>query len=191
MNTIHIRRQAVRAAFVSVAAVTMQRSQKMLIVLTLAVGAILVALSVPAAHAGPGEGPGSENPNPTPPKVLQVHASENPVIFQPWETTKTITFTWNPEPNVPAAVKVFEDGQFLWIKSVAPGEQGPLDLTVTYGKTYTVQLISVTYNVGPLLTITTEKPVTYGTFPQAPPSTVSPPGITISPTLTPNWPGLE
>jgi hypothetical protein len=51
---------------------------------------------------------------------------------------------------------------------VQAGDQGPLDLTVTAGKTYTVQLKTVTYQVGPKLTITTKQPEIATFIPQPP-----------------------
>jgi hypothetical protein len=144
MNTTHPR-QAVKVAVVAGAT------------------AFLLALSASAAHAGPGAGPEDTNINPpssasesTAQVPLQVHASENPVVFNPLETTKTITLTWNPPPTV-AAVTVEEDGYPLPGKQVQAGEQGPLDLTVKAGKTYTIQLKTVAYQLGPVLTITTKK----------------------------------
>src|ERR1700752_580469 len=174
MNTTHTRGNAVRAALRPVvgggAMATARRSLKMLIVLFLALGAILLSLSATVAHAGPGDIHDSPNPpaissGPTAQVPLQVHASENPVFFQPWETTKTITFAWNPVPQ-PAAVIVHADGQFLWIKQADGGSHGPLDLTVTAGKTYTIRLKTSSYQIGPLLTITTKKPVMITTAPE-------------------------
>jgi hypothetical protein len=182
MTTTPTRRKTLTAALGAVvagAAGTARRSQTRLIVLALALGAILLSPSATVAHAAPGGGPGDESNPPSIPASqaaqvpLQVHASENPVIFSPFETSKTITFTWNPVPQT-AAVVVEEDGQFLWIKQMDPGSQGPLDLTVTAGKTYTVQLKTVTYQIGPPLTITTKKPVIITTAPEMPEITINP-----------------
>jgi len=140
---------------------------KLLIGLALTLGAMLFALSAPAAHAGPGGGPGSENPGLQP---LQVHASENPVVFQPLQTTKTITFTWGSVPNMAVAVRVFENGKFLWIKQEPPGSSGPLDLTVIIGSTYTIQLMTPTYQIGPELTITTKRSHSDSTIIPQPPA---------------------
>jgi hypothetical protein len=120
----------------------------MLIVLTLVLGALLQALSAPVAQAAP-------------PEVL---ASENPVVIGWADTTKTIQLTWSLEPGLSlATLTVTESGTPAPVLNQlvgSPPGTGTVPLTVTYGKTYTAQLIAAVTNqpLGAPLTITTERP---------------------------------
>jgi hypothetical protein len=138
------------------AVATTWRPRRRLIVLALLLGAILLALSMPIAHAAPDPGPGSSDPGPQP---LHVHASENPALFAPFETTKTITLTWNPQP---AGVSLYvEDNNGYYLSETVDKGSNSFDLTVTFGKTYKVWAIVLVGGDGPkphdFLIITTEK----------------------------------
>ena len=104
MATTHTRTTVVGAAVLAGAAATAQRSRQMLIVLAQALAAMLLALSAPVVHAAPEDGQDTENSPNIPPaqtslaQPLEIHASENPVVFLPWQTTKTITLTWTRNP---------------------------------------------------------------------------------------------
>jgi hypothetical protein len=189
MNATHHRRTFVQAERGAVgagaaAAATARRSQTILIVLALALGAILLALSAPAAHAGPGGGPSD---TPSPPKPLQVHASQNPVIFESFQTTKTITLTWTPHPKaVWSVLSVSENGAQVY-EAIVPAEWEPLrHVPVTYGKTYTAHVTAVfgplDGETGPPLTITTKRAEIATPLPQPP---------HIDPTLIPSRPDLN
>src|SRR5258705_10602937 len=138
-TTINRKKPVIAALGATAAAATGRRSRQMLIVLALALGAILLALSAPVVHAAPDDGTGSNDPGPQP---LQIHASENPVVFSPWQKTKTIKLTWTPQfdSNVVVNSYEFPPGQILWNKEMDKGSSS-LDLTVTYGKTYLVTVL--------------------------------------------------
>ena len=83
------------------------------VVSAIAIGAVLLALSTPLGHAAPGDGPGSDNTPPPPGQVavveqLEISVSENPVVFLPHQTTKTINITWTPQPDSKVWVQVTE-----------------------------------------------------------------------------------
>ena len=150
----------------------------------LAVGTILVALSVPAAHAGPGDGPGSDMPVPKPPKLV---ASENPVVFGPFDDTRYIDVT---AKAYPVTVRVIwkEDGVWHGPGAImVAGTPTEVLAEITYGKTYTARLETIPEDgmpkeVGPWLTITTVRPEIATT------ADPQPPEIKINPTLTPRRP---
>jgi hypothetical protein len=104
-TTINRKKPVIAPLGATAAAATARRSRQMLIVLAL--GAILLALSATVAHAAPDDGTGSESPGPRP---LEIYPSENPVVFQGVETTKTITLTWTPQPD--SGVVVIVMGHF-------------------------------------------------------------------------------
>jgi hypothetical protein len=129
------------------------------VVLALALGAILLALSASVVHAAPDDGTGSNDPGPQP---LQIHASENPVVFLPWQKTKTITLTWTPQfdSNVVVNSYEFPPGRILWNKEMGKGSSS-LELTVTYGKSYTAEVFRYNGTLlypGAKVHITTEQP---------------------------------
>ena len=138
-TTINRKKPVIAALGATAAAATGRRSRQILVVLALALGAILLALSAPVVHAAPDDGTGSNDPGPQP---LQIHASENPVVFSPWQKTKTIKLTWTPQFDSNVVVNSYESppGQILWNKDMNKGSSS-LDLTVTYGKTYMVQVL--------------------------------------------------
>jgi hypothetical protein len=152
MNTPHTRRTAVGAALGAVvggAVATARRSQKRLNVLAVALGAILLVLTLSAtvAHAAPGDG----GDVPTTPR-LQVYASENPVVFAPGETHKGITISWTPPISVTLHIDKHPGG------GAADGglDTGSTTEWVSPGYTYTFWVESTdTHEVSPKLTITT------------------------------------
>ena len=163
MNATHIPRASVRGSVVAGIA-TARSPLKPLIVFALVLGSILIALSAPVAHAGPGgNGPDSDNqPNvpgpvqvPTP--LPKVQASENPVIFMPGQNTKTITFTWNAQPDAKVYVRVVESGVELWTKILDKGAHGPLNLRVTYGKSYGIDVCRFGADKCPAYLVTTKR----------------------------------
>src|SRR5262249_40383619 len=102
---------------------------RLLLVLMLATNAFLLVVNPPAAHAAP-------------PEVL---ASENPVVIAWGKDTKTIDLTWALEFGLSAAtLSVTESGTpapVLAVPVFSPPGTGTVPLTVTYGKTYTAQLL--------------------------------------------------
>jgi hypothetical protein len=138
-------------------------SLKTLIACTLALAAIVIAPGVPAAHAGPGEdSPDSDNQPSVPgpvqaPKPLPMaQPSENPVMFMPGQDTKTITFTWEPQP-AKVYVTVHEDSIDLWHKSFAAGAHGPLNIRVRYGHYYSIRICREGEDKCPVYVVTTER----------------------------------
>jgi hypothetical protein len=160
------------------------RRKSVIAVLGATLGAILLALSAPAVHAAPDDGT-----DPGPP-ALHVHASENPVGFAPFETTKPVTLTWNPQP---AAVHFYveDNGGYYLDKTVDKGSTS-FDMMVTFGKWYKVWAVNLDGdgpNPNDFLIITTEK-----AEPLVPPlkpipiPLPQPPGINTP--LIPRLPGL-
>jgi hypothetical protein len=145
-------------------------------VVALAIGTVLLTLSPPGANAGPGNGPGSDIPSPKPPLL---HASENPVVFGPFETTRYIDLT---AKAYTATVRVIckENGvQKGPGATIIAGTPTDVVSEITYGKTKTCRLETFPEDgqpkeVGPLLTITTVRPEVATTAPQTPPITVNP-----------------
>jgi hypothetical protein len=137
VDTTHTSTKFVRAAVLADTVAAARRSRQMLIVLALALGAVLLTLSAPVVHAAPDDGTGSNAPGPQP---LQVHASENPVVFLPWQKTKTITLTWTPQFDSNVVVHAYDNVNLLWDKEMAKGSSS-LDLTVIYGKSYKVEVL--------------------------------------------------
>ena len=92
---------------------------------------------------------------PTP--LPKVQASENPVIFMPGQNTKTITFTWNAQPDAKVYVKVIESGVELWTKILDKGAHGPLNLRVSYGKRYGIDVCRFGADKCPAYVVTTKR----------------------------------
>lgn len=189
MDTTHTRTKFVRAAVLAGTAATALRSRQILIVLALAL-VILLVLSAPVVHAAPEDGTGSEPVDDTssesPFQPLQVHASENPVVFLPSETTKTITLTLTPPPEPKVLVEVQEDGDPMLVTFVDKGS-GPLDLTVTLGKVYTVW-VGPAFSRTLMLTITTKQAEALPVPQPVPLPLPQPPGINLP--LIPRLPDL-
>src|SRR5262245_1037592 len=196
MCTIHAHATAVGAALDAIAdgaAAFARRAQKMFIVLAVALGAILLALSATLAYAAPGDGQQGPNAPNVPSDHTAIalppplHASENPVLFGLFETTGWIKVT-APPYNKTVRVIAKEDGVQTGPGAII-GAGTPIDLIaeIHYGKIHTSQLETIPENgepklVGPVLTITTKRREIAMPMPQPP---------AMNPTLIPNRPDLN
>jgi hypothetical protein len=176
MRSTDTRQNTVIAAVIVRAAAIARRSQQMLIVLVLTLGAILLAPSMPAAHAGPGDGPDSQSPTPKPPLM---HASENPVVFGPTQTTRYISVT--AKPYAVTMRVIFKENGVLQGPGaiIGPGTPADLSAEIHYGKIYTSRFETIPENgmpkeAGPWLTITTVRPEIATTPDWGPPELVIP-----------------
>jgi hypothetical protein len=134
------------------------------VVSAIAIGAVLLALSTPLVHAAPGDGPGSNNTPPPPGQVavvepLEISVSENPVVFLPHQTMKTINITWTPQPDSKVWVHVTEGSgaKEVWSKVMDKGLTGPLNLKVEYGAFYWIWVCREVHDTCPLAIVTTER----------------------------------
>jgi hypothetical protein len=177
MNATHTPRTAVKAG-VSGAAAIARRAQKTLIGLALALGAILLALSATVAHAAPGDVQDGPNPPNMPPGQTTMapppglHASENPVFFGPFETTRYITLTATPYNETVRGVWLEDGVPHCGCPIIVAGTPVDLPAEIHYGKTYTAFLETMPENgpptKGPVLTITTKRPQIATFIPQPP-----------------------
>lgn len=148
---------------------TPQNSRRSAIPSALAIGAVLIALSMPTADAGPGGGDTLDSDNqPGVPGVVQPpapipnpQASENPVNFMPGEKVKRISFDWTPQPTSEVRISVIEGHVLLSNRYLPPGAHGPLRLDVRYPETYRVSVCNTwqlaTFDSCPPLIITTHR----------------------------------
>ena len=75
----------------------------------------------------------------------------------PGQNTKTITFTWNAQPDAKVYVRVVESGVELWTKILDKGAHGPLNLRVTYGKSYGIDVCRFGADKCPAYLVTTKR----------------------------------
>ena len=192
VDTTHTGTKFVRAAVLAGAAAMARRSRQMFIVLALALGTILFAVSASVAHAAPDDGTSSNDPANVPPGPTSLalppllEASENPVVFHGTETTRWISLTANPYIATVRCISMEDGVQEGPGAIIVAGTPTDLAGEIIYGKTYKVHLETIPENgqpklVGPTLTITTVRVDV---------STASPQPPEINPTLIPTRPDL-
>jgi hypothetical protein len=96
-----------------------------------------------AAHAGPGDPSEPSDTDPPPGQVLveppiNLHASENPVVFLPHQNSRKIQFLWTTQPISELMLEIQVDNGQPMPQGFDKGVPGTYDWNVEYGHVYHV-----------------------------------------------------